>query len=168
MIAAEEARTAKAVRNKVDAGISSEGEVEAIQGADHQSTSTARGKRNNRQKQKKESKTKTGKRNVRREDDEQDGEEAFGEQGVPVAVPHFAHHLPGYRLIVEASHMMSSEKAFKFGAVYVGEPNNPAKGSTCVYLLPAFKIPEVGDLRKDEVLFLVFGKRQTNIQTCIL
>lgn len=167
MIAAEEeARTAKAVRNKVDAGISSEGEVEAIQGADHQSTRTARSKRNNRQK--KESKTKTGQRNVRREDDEQDGEEAFGEQGVPVAVPHFAHHLPGYRLIVEASHMMSREKGFKFGAVYVGEPNNPAKGSTCVYLLPDFKIPEVGDLRKDEVLFLVFGKRQTNIQTCIL
>lgn len=58
--------------------------------------------------------------------------------------------------------MMSREKAFRFGAVYLGEPSDPSKGSTCVYLMGDFKIPDLDDLRKDEVLY--FGVWQTENQ----
>ncbi len=150
--AAEETAAAEVARKGSDI----DSEVEAIQAPgpgnkSTNSTSKHAGKRNNSQK-KTESKIKKGQQAERKEKNRED-EEASG-----IPAPHFVHHLPVYPLIVEAASKMSHEKAFKFGSVHVGEPSDPTKGSTCVYLMPDFKIPDMDEFRKDEVLFFCVSR----------
>ena len=161
MTAAEEAAAAAEVARK-DIDIGTESEAEAIQGPGNQSTNSTskhEGKKKSHRQKKNDAKIKKG-HNAEREGGKRGDvtDEASGTDGQrrPIPVPHFVHHLPGYPLIVEASRKMSHEKAFKFGAVHVGEPSDPSKGSTCVYLMPDFQIPDIDEIRKDEVLFLRF------------